>query len=89
MTIPAPVADFQAAADALREEAFRPGVTTVTLPAAVVNAFANWLDDAGSSAEQLGAPDPIALIAAMQVLYPARNLSGWHPIEDPDADPTP
>jgi hypothetical protein len=89
MTLPAPVADFQAAADALRDAAFRPGVTTVTLPAAVVNAFANWLDDAGDTAMALGAPDPIALIAAMQVLYPALNLSGWHPIDAPDVDPTP
>ncbi|MET9467410.1 hypothetical protein ABZY44_21905 [Streptomyces sp. NPDC006544] len=89
MTLPTPVADFQAAADVLREEAFRPGVTTVTLPAAVVNAFANWLDDAGASAEELGAPDPIALIAAMQVLYPDRNLSGWQPTDDHDARPTP
>jgi len=79
MTRPTPVADFQAAADALREEAFRPGATTVTLPAAVVSAFANWLDDAGNDAEEIGAPDPLALIAAMQVLYPTYDLSGWHP----------
>lgn len=85
MTRPAPVADFQAAADVLREAAFRPGATTVTLPAAVVSAFANWLDDAGNSAEELGHPDPIALIAAMQVLYPARNLSGWCPVDSQDA----
>lgn len=78
---PTPAADFRAAADVLRDAVFRPGVETVTLPAAVVSAFANWLDDAGSDAEQLGAPDPVALIAAMQVLYPNRNLSGWCPVE--------
>lgn len=85
MTHPTPVADFQAAADVLRDAAFQPGATTVTLPAAVANAFANWLDDAGNSAEELGAPDPIALIAAMQVLYPTRNLSGWCAVDGQDA----
>jgi hypothetical protein len=89
MTVPAPVADFQAAAEALRDAAFAPGATTVTLPAATVNAFANWLDDAGDDAEQLGAPNPLALIAAVQVLYPGLNLSGWCPVDDHDAEPTP
>lgn len=78
---PTPAADFRAAADVLRDAVFRPGVETVTLPAAVVSAFANWLDDAGNDAEELGAPDPLALIAAMQVLYPSLDLSGWHPID--------
>jgi len=84
MTLPPSVADFRAAADALRDAAFRPGVKNVTLPAAVVSAFADWLDDAGSDAEELGAPAPGALIAAMQVLYPDLNLSGWHPVEGDD-----
>ncbi|MER7734137.1 hypothetical protein ABTX80_24925 [Streptomyces erythrochromogenes] len=86
MTLPTPAADFEAAATVLRDAAFAPGATTVTLPAPVVNAIANWLDDAGSTAEQLGAPDPIAQIAAVQILHPHLNLSGWCPDTHPAPD---
>jgi hypothetical protein len=75
--IPAPVADFRAAADTLRDAAMaaQPGTDTVPLPANVVHAFANWLDSAGSDAEDRGGADPMALIAAMQVLYPTLPLA--------------
>lgn len=77
MNLPTPVADFRAAADTLRDAAMaaRPGTDTVPLPLSVVHAFANWLDDAGNDAEELGAPDPMALIAAVQVLYPRSALA--------------
>ncbi|MFE2324641.1 hypothetical protein ACFXD5_12100 [Streptomyces sp. NPDC059385] len=73
--IPTPLADFQAAADTLRDAALAASTDTVPMPVSVVHAFANWLDDAGNDAEQLGAPDPMALIAALQVLYPSLPLA--------------
>lgn len=76
-TIPTPADDFRTAADTLRDAAMaaRPGANTVPLPINVVHAIANWLDDAGNDAEQIGAPDPIALIAAMQILHPSSALA--------------
>ncbi|NXY99813.1 hypothetical protein HYE82_36700, partial [Streptomyces sp. BR123] len=71
------VADFRAAADTLRAAALaaRPGARTVPLPVNAAHAIANWLDDAGLTAEDAGAPDPIALIAALQILYPDHALA--------------
>lgn len=88
MSIPTPVTDFQAAADKLRDSAIaaRPGTDTVPLPLNVVHAFANWLDDAGNDAEAAGAPDPLALIAAMQVLYPNLPLASGALAADEDSE---
>ncbi|WP_412078994.1 hypothetical protein ACLF6K_37255 [Streptomyces xanthophaeus] len=88
MNLPTPAADFRAAADTLRDVALasRPGDGTMPVPLSVVHAFANWLDDAGNDAEELGAPDPMALIAAMQVLYPSRALASGALASDGEAD---
>ncbi|MFF1341097.1 hypothetical protein ACFVYT_24790 [Streptomyces sp. NPDC058290] len=70
MTVHPPATDFRTAADALRdlipEGAFE--AEAVPLQASVVHAFANWLDDAASDSEEIGAADPVALIAALKVL---------------------
>lgn len=86
--IPAPVADFQAAADTLRAIALSapPGARTVPLPVNAIHAIANWLDDAGLTAEDAGAPDPIALIAALQILYPDHELASGALTHDDETD---
>ncbi|MGW4505748.1 hypothetical protein ACWENO_14020 [Streptomyces sp. NPDC004436] len=84
MNLPTPVADFQAAADTLRDTALAapPTTDTVPVPISVVHAFANWLDSAATDTEQLGAPDPLALITALQVLHPTLALASGAPEQD-------